>query len=93
MMVPMKLESSQLYVVINILLHLDLDTVTVYIMLKHTFTVTGEPQDGALVTMGPDWKHEDRGMPTGKDGKNKQAKIKRNLKKEGYLALKEEEMT
>ena len=48
-----------------------------YGVLKHTFTVTGEPQDGALVTMGPDWKHEDRGIPTGKNGKNKHAKIKK----------------
>ena len=27
-----------------------------YSMLKHTFTVTGEPQHGARVKKGPDWK-------------------------------------
>ena len=38
-----------------------------YSMLKHTFTVTGEPQHGARVKIGPDWKPKGQVMPTAKN--------------------------
>ena len=39
-----------------------------YSMLKDTFTVTGEPQNGARVKMGPDWNSKERGVPTDGNG-------------------------
>ena len=41
-----------------------------YSMLKRTFTVTGEPQHGARVKMGPDWKPKGQAMSTGEKIRN-----------------------